>query len=305
MKVITRNVNSAFHEMMWKMRILGEQEESRNGPVIVLPEPVQLEILDPRCRVLFDPVRKCNPFFHVMETVWMFAGENQVSWLAQFNKRIAEFADNGVLRGAYGMRWAQYGQIGETIRLLRREPTTRQAVISMWDPGMDGPWIESKDRPCNTHIYFRMRKEKLNMTVCNRSNDLVWGMLGANIVHMTYLHELIAMGAGLPVGRYTVFSNNVHFYTDLYPNGDEIWNHYVNHDRYGILKPYQMNDNWVDILDDCKKLVDGNTLDFRSSWMIDVAYPIYKAWFSRRGADKIAAEDWNYACTQWLQSSSS
>ena len=40
--------------------------------------------------------------------------------------------------------------------------------------------LKSKDVPCNTHAYFAINAEgSLDLTVCNRSNDLVWGCLGA------------------------------------------------------------------------------------------------------------------------------
>lgn len=54
----------------------------------------------------------------------------------------------------------------------------------------------------------------LDMTVLNRSNDLVWGMLGANYVHFSFLQEYMAARLGVEVGRYTQFSNNLHVYTE-------------------------------------------------------------------------------------------
>jgi thymidylate synthase len=53
---------------------------------------------------------------------------------------------------------------------------------------------------------------ELEMTVNNRSNDLVWGMLGANYVHFTVLQEYLAAKLGVKVGRYHHFTNNLHFY---------------------------------------------------------------------------------------------
>lgn len=52
----------------------------------------------------------------------------------------------------------------------------------------------------------------LDMTVTNRSNDMVWGMLGANYVHFTILQEYMAARLGAEVGRYHHFTNNLHVY---------------------------------------------------------------------------------------------
>ena len=78
----------------------------------------------------------------------------------------------------------------------------------MWDGSCDLD-THHNDLPCNTHIYFRVVDGKLNMTVCNRSNDVIWGMTGANAVHMTMLQELIAAEADIPIGSYLVSSRSV------------------------------------------------------------------------------------------------
>ena len=66
---------------------------------------------------------------------------------------------------------------------------------------------------CNTHVYLQRGVEgELNMTVCCRSNDLVWGLGGANAVHFPFLMEYMAGCIGCPVGTYTHLSNNFHAY---------------------------------------------------------------------------------------------
>ena len=73
----------------------------------------------------------------------------------------------------------------------------------------------SKDVCCNTCVYFSINERgSLDMTVCNRSNDLVWGMLGANVVHFSILQEYMAAKIGIRVGTYHQFTNNLHVYTD-------------------------------------------------------------------------------------------
>lgn len=78
---------------------------------------------------------------------------------------------------------------------------------------------------CNLSVMFSIRTatditdrnygiRSLDMTVTNRSNDLVWGMLGANYVHFSFLQEYMASRLGVEVGRYTQFSNNLHVYTE-------------------------------------------------------------------------------------------
>lgn len=305
-----------FSEAWWSLRINGKEEESRNGPVVTMQEPTELILYDPTKRVLFDPRRDANPFFHVMETVWMFAGEQKVDWLEQFNRGYRQYAeDNGYVWGAYGARWlAHYSgyngenplnQINAVIRILKSDPTSRRAVIAMWDPDCD---LEAtkRDLPCNTHIYFRVVNGRLDMTVCNRSNDMVWGALGANIVHMTYLHELVARGSGYAIGTYRVLSNNLHVYKDR-EDVRKLWNTSVPVDEYrNGVKPYpllQDGETVDDLLDDCVSMLDPSKKTFGTHWVAEVAWPMHQAYLdkSRRQEwiDKIAADDWRVACREW------
>ena len=267
--VTAKNIPHAYKEVMELIHIIGAQEESRNGTVISIQQPFTLRITNPEQRVLFNPARDANPFFHVMESIWMFAGRNDAKWLTTYNKRYKNYAEpSGSVHGAYGMRWRyQFAidQIAEVIDILGANPSTRQAVISMWSPFLDLTDRPLNDRPCNTHIYFRTVAGKLNMTVCNRSNDVVWGMLGANAVHMTYLHELIARGT--------------------------------------LLAP---NEDWSEFISGCEKFCDGKPV--RLSWFQQIAYPMEKAWAARMNGETGIPEiksmpscDWRKACLEWVE----
>ena len=208
------DVNEAYHNMQTNKLEFCEREETRNGPALVYQAPVLISHAMPYRRVLFDPVRDANPFFHYMEAIWMLSGSENVDFLAQFAKQIQEYSDDGTtLNGAYGFRWRYHwdDQLDEIIHMLKKDPNNRRIVLTMWDPQFD-LGSSSKDIPCNTHIYFRKVGEKLDMTVCNRSNDLVWGALGANVVHMSILQEYIAHATDIPVGTYHQFTNNLHVY---------------------------------------------------------------------------------------------
>lgn len=212
------NVNQALAEGLRMIRFHGKLADSRNGPVLVIPQPVITETKDPTARVLFSPVRDANPFFHLMEFLWMLAGRNDAAFVAQFVKRMATFSDDGThLHGAYGFRWKSHwniDQLGRIARMLRQDPTTRRAVLNMWDPLWDLDQV-SKDIPCNTQCYFDVIDGRLNMTVTCRSNDMWWGAHGANAVHFSFLLEYMAAASGLPIGVLRQFSNNYHFYLNV------------------------------------------------------------------------------------------
>src|SRR5215831_1051554 len=215
MQIKGRNVNDVIIEALWTMKVSATTSQSRNGPVMILPEPMMITYSDPMERVLFWDKRDANPFFHLMEAIWMMAGRNDVGYVRQFNKRMDDFAEaDGVLWGAYGLRWTKlfgFNQLAIIAGILKKDKYDRRQVLQMWNAETD-LGMNKRDLPCNTHVYFDAHDDALNMTVCNRSNDLIWGALGANAVHFSFMHEAMAGAIGLPIGRYHQFSNNMHAY---------------------------------------------------------------------------------------------
>lgn len=213
-----RNVHEALPEGLRLMAHSGVYTASRNGPVLRLRDPLVTEYDKPMERVMFWSKRDANPFFHLMEAMWMLAGRNDVAFLAEFNSNIANYSDDGkTFHGAYGARWRNhfgFDQLPLVIRALQEDHFDRRQVIGMWDPMTDLDFV-SKDLPCNTHAYPQINPDgALDLTVCNRSNDMVWGAYGANAVHFSFLQEYLAHAIGVPVGRYFQFSANTHLYVD-------------------------------------------------------------------------------------------
>lgn len=217
------NVNDALTK---GLRIMARQrnvtaQQSRDGPVRVATRPVTTLTHLPMQRVLFSPTRNANPFFHLFESLWMLSGRNDLPWLAQFNKQMAAYSDDGgkTQPAAYGHRWISHfgvDQITAAVQELTERPNSRRAVIDMWDSANDmlKALAGSKDVPCNTTIFLKIRGGKLEMTVCCRSNDLWWGCHGANAVHFSVLQEYIAAHLNVPMGCMYQISNDYHLYTD-------------------------------------------------------------------------------------------
>lgn len=168
---------------------------------------------------MFFPERDANPYFHFMEGLWMIAGRNDVEWISRFNASIANYSDDGVtFHGAYGHRWRNHfgmDQLEVIAGLLRENPDDRRIVLQMWDPKVDLA-REGKDFPCNTAIKFRIVDGRLDMTVENRSNDMIWGAYGANAVHFSMLQEYMAAKIGVNLGHYWQVSTNFHSYVSTF-----------------------------------------------------------------------------------------
>jgi len=321
MELRARNVNHAVEVALWNLKVSGVRESSRNGDVLVFPEPVMTTYDRPDERVLFWPERDANPIFHLMESIWMLAGRDDVKFVEYFNSRMRNFSDDGVvLNGAYGHRWRRrFGvdQLGVIIRELRRDPTSRRAVLSMWTPEADLCRLDSKDVCCNTQAYFEIRGGRLNMTVLNRSNDIIWGAYGANAVHFSFLQEFIASALDVPLGVYRQFSHNLHLYTTLYD-----YTKYVdsppcamNFDAYsqGIhTRPVLDDSRWEAFLLECEKFCSNpfsGDFGYSHSFFREVAYPMAMVTKTRKEktgdgwywAERIQAPDWRLATVQWIE----
>ncbi len=224
--------DTGLREVLSALQEEGFTANSRNGPVLRFAEPVCLAYQNPRCRVLSSPVRDANPFFHLVETMWMFAGMQELDPLLLYNAGMAQYSDDGKnLRGtAYGHRWRSYiwrDQLKIAVDSLRANPDDRRVVVTMWDPLELGG--TGKDFACNLQVVFSTRpalrklpsdqgvepgQYLLDMTVTNRSNDLIYGAMGSNLFHFSMLHEYVALHSGLEMGRYYQVSTNLHLYTE-------------------------------------------------------------------------------------------
>ena len=307
------------------------ERPSRNGKVFEYPEPVCTEYFYPDQRVLFDPVRNCNPYFHFFEGLWMLAGRNDVAFPARLAENIKNYAeDDGTMHGAYGYRWRKYfdleggaeedfaDQLKKVIRMLRKNSNDRRIVLGMWDPRADLE-ADKRDIPCNTQIYFYVRQGCLTMTVTCRSNDIVWGCYGANVVHMSMLHEYVSRLSGYPMGPYYQISNSWHVYeaTKSYMKGEAL-------DKdpyfYNVVSSYPLVDRdstqeeWDDDLKILLSYIDSGrknpNKEFKDPFFASVAYVLFESWYAYKNDDiprakrileDCYAQDWKRACHEWLE----
>jgi Thymidylate synthase len=118
--------------------------------------------------------------------------------------------DNGQFWGSYGKRsgW----QMASTVEKLRADPSTRQAVVAIWDPVLDVDGGK-RDHPCTISLVFRVRSGALNMSVFMRSND-VWKGLAHDAGQFTTLQLSVAQSLGIPAGLYRHTASSMHLYDD-------------------------------------------------------------------------------------------
>jgi len=189
-----------------------------------VPDPVTTHYTAPCERVLLNKQRDANPFFHLFEALWMLTGAEDVAFPAYFVPRMRDFSDDGKrFHGAYGYRWRKHfncDQLQDIVYLLKKNRDDRRVILGMWDPHTDLS-ADTKDIPCNISAKFDIFGDALNMAVFNRSNDIIMGCYGANVVHFSILQEYLASMIGVEVGWYEQISTNFHAY--LGRGWDKVW----------------------------------------------------------------------------------
>ena len=334
MELQVRNVNEALQKGVQWLALPGVRNVSpRGAATLEWPTPWMTSYAKPQERVLFCPQRDANPFFHFFEALWMLYGRDDVKFVSYFVKRMAEYADDGVTdQGAYGARWRKsFGldQLDVLIEHLREQPDSRRAVLQMWHTNYDlepryrphNPGevytiggLGSKDVPCNTTAYFKIRDGALRLTVCNRSNDMIWGAYGANAVQFSTLQEYVANKLGVEVGPYYQMSDSLHVYTG--GEGGEKWEalratperDFADPYASGEVEPYPLGaggEDWDSDLRGFFIAFDfGAPLTesyFRTDWWKKVAMPLWLAWKYHKDKDDVGAKSWANGCvaTDW------
>ena len=312
MKLFTANNSNdmAFH-VYDSLAREGIVDMSRNGRVIMFPEPVILKYKHPWHRANFTEGRDANPFFHIAEAMWMLAGRRDVAFLDMFNSKIKQYSDDGTsFNAAYGHRARHaFGidQLQAVVEVLKKAPGTRQAIVQLWHPS--DLTSTTKDKACNMSMVFSVAEGKLNLTVFNRSNDAIYGnVTGANPVHFSYFQQWVADTAGYRMGNMYFVSNNLHVYLDLYEHWNKVKGQPVKESEEAIYFPLG---ELREIEDLCYDIMGKKTIHARyvSKHLEYVVKPMMNAWIARKYLKEspyphlsdVACPALKKACMNWLE----
>lgn len=195
-----------------------ERQDSRVGRTDELLHVI-LAIEEPRQRWVVARRPPMNPAFAIAETVWIINGRNDSRFLNFWNRKLPEFAGGGSsYHGAYGFRIRKSYEVDQLERAyltLRKNPDSRQVLLTIWDPRLDSPNTKgnpaSADIPCNIVSLLKLRKDKLHWTQIMRSNDIFRG-LPYNVVQFTTLQEVLAGWLDVELGVYNHYADSLHMY---------------------------------------------------------------------------------------------
>ena len=171
-------------------------------------------IKNPSLKMIHNEDRNWNVKYAEAEWQWYLSGDPSISKLGAIYGLVPkiwqQMADSlGLVRSNYGWQWQRKNQIDKVVAMLKDNPKTRQAAISIYD----GKEIDTyrKDTPCTYAIQFTVLNNKLNMSVYMRSNDLWYGFCNDQY-QFASLQEMISERTGYEIGTYYHHAHNLHLY---------------------------------------------------------------------------------------------
>lgn len=151
----------------------------------------------------------------IHELLWFISGDTNIKYLQDNGVSIwDEWADpNGNLGPVYGSQWRNFGgvdQIKRAIQMLKDKPTSRQNVVSAWNP-VDVPNMALP--PCHMSFQLRAHDGKLNCHLYQRSADWFLGV-PFNMASYALLTMMIARVSGLESGTLIMSFGDAHLYNN-------------------------------------------------------------------------------------------
>ncbi len=200
----------------------GTHIEPTKGPATELTG-VLLELTNPRARLSRTETRG-KPFSCLGELCWYLASSNKLDFIEYYIRNYKESADGDEIFGGYGPRlfnWDGINQVENVIERLRDKPSSRKAVIQLFDR-ID---ITEKrnDVACTCTMQFLIRDEKLIMITHMRSNDVFIG-LPHDIFCFTMIQELVARSLSSQLGTYKHAVGSLHLYETFNKRAHEFLN---------------------------------------------------------------------------------
>ena len=209
-----KNADGAFHYYVNQILTFGKPFDD----TLALFN-VGFTIKKPMDNVIHDGLKTRNwkQEYAEAEWQWYLSGNRNVHKLEDLYGKVPQIwkhmaDEDGNVNSNYGWQWKRNDQLDMVIQLLKDNPKTRQAAISIYDAK---EWkAYEHDTPCTYAVQFTIVDQKLNMCVTMRSNDLWYGFCNDQYC-FSKLQLLVADELGLLVGEYFHFAHNLHLYNNI------------------------------------------------------------------------------------------
>jgi thymidylate synthase len=209
-----KNANEAFKYFKLMIQNVGVEFDDTQALF-----NVGFEIENPMDNLIDDEDRNWKWDYAEAEWQWYLSGDRNVNKLGELYGKVPEIWNRmsdawGNVNSNYGWQWQRDNQLDNVIAMLKTNPRTRQAAISIYDAKEINYGHYTHDTPCTYAVQFTIVGQKLNMCVVMRSNDLWYGFCNDQYC-FSKLQELVATETDLLIGSYYHFAHNLHLYDNI------------------------------------------------------------------------------------------
>jgi thymidylate synthase len=173
-------------------------------------------IVPPYCRFNTFVERHLNIDYIKKEFLWYLAGKKFDTTIMNHAKMWKSLVNtDGSINSNYGRYiFGEILQYDNVVNILLNDKDSRRASIVILTPVH--LLSDSHDIPCTYSINFRIRKNRLNMTVRMRSQDAILGM-GNDMACFSFIHEMMlnslrTVYPELEYGEYYHSADSFHIY---------------------------------------------------------------------------------------------
>ena len=203
------NANSAFNYLYHYISCEGEEFDGTQAIF-----NVGFYLINPTDNIISIPFRKWNRKYAKAEWDWYLSEDPKVKTLGDIFGKVPKIwsdmaDDKGEVNSNYGYQWSRGHQLDRVVAILKNNPNTRKATISIYD----GKEIQDykQDTPCTYAVQFTILNNRLNMCVTMRSNDLWFGFCNDQYC-FSELQKVVAERLSISIGTYYHFAHNMHLY---------------------------------------------------------------------------------------------
>lgn len=204
------DLRGAYARICNDVMLHGREVAPRGVPTYEVDDVI-IEMAYPALSLPTGTGRRLHTAIGAAEALQLIACESHPELMCRIAPNMRQFmqerGNNLYQHGAYGLRIRK--QLPGVITLLRHDPSTRQAVMNIWQGDKD--ITTSPDIPCTLSIRFAIRDALLQMTVVMRSNDVWWG-LPYDAFQFASLQATVARCLDVAVGPYTHHAMSLHAY---------------------------------------------------------------------------------------------
>ena len=209
-----KNANEVFKYYKWQIPEYGVEFDDTKALF-----NVGFYIDKPMDNHIIDQDRNWKLDYAEAEWQWYLTGMPNVKMLGEIYGKVPEIwkrmaNEEGYVNSNYGYQWQRNNQLDNVIAMLKANPRTRQATVSIYDGKEIDNGTYQHDTPCTYAIQFTITGQKLNMCVTMRSNDLWYGFCNDQYC-FSKLQLLVADKLELLVGDYYHFAHNLHLYDNI------------------------------------------------------------------------------------------